>query len=89
VLKKENARGLPQLGGRPAELVQLDEPIVNRLPPGLLAQLDLPFRFALALASGVGLALLVDYLDPTVRGRDELETLGLSVVGAIPPDRDK
>ncbi|NJL56224.1 lipopolysaccharide biosynthesis protein, partial [bacterium] len=31
-----------------------------------------------------GLAFLVEYLDPTLRGRDELESLGLSVIGSVP-----
>ncbi|MCI0643542.1 MAG: hypothetical protein L0332_14640 [Chloroflexi bacterium] len=84
VLIEENASGLPQLGGQPAELVQLDQPVVNQIPAGLLNQLELPLRVALALGSGVGLALLAHYLDPTVRGREELEGMGLPVIGEIP-----
>jgi capsular polysaccharide biosynthesis protein len=84
VLIAENSAGLPQLGGVPAELVQLDEPIVNQVPAGIIDQLELPVRIAIALAAGIGLALFVDYVDPTVRDRKELETMGLEVVGAIP-----
>jgi capsular polysaccharide biosynthesis protein len=84
VLIAENFAGLPQLGGEPAELVQLDEPIVNRIPAGIIDQIELPVRIAIALAAGIGLALFVEYLDPTVRGRKELETMGFEVVGAIP-----
>lgn len=84
VLIEQNDLGLPQLGGEPAHLVQLDEPIVNRVSAGIVKQLDLPFRIVLALLAGVGLALLVEYLDPTIRDRRELETMGLSVIGAIP-----
>lgn len=84
VLIEENYQGLPQLGGKSAELVQLDQPVVNAIPPGLSRQLDLPFRLLLAIAAGFGLAFLVEYLDPTVRDRDDLESLGLSVVGEIP-----
>jgi len=84
VLIEENHKGLPQLGGVTADLVQLDQPIVNAIPAGLSSQLDLPFRLALALAAGFGLAFLVEYLDPTVRDRNDLETIGLSVVGEIP-----
>jgi capsular polysaccharide biosynthesis protein len=32
----------------------------------------------------LGLAFLVDYLDPTVRHRKELEEIGLPVMGEIP-----
>jgi capsular polysaccharide biosynthesis protein len=57
---------------------------VNQVSAGLLDQLQLPLRVGLALGAGAGLALLVDYLDPTVRGRKELEEMGLPVVGEIP-----
>jgi capsular polysaccharide biosynthesis protein len=84
VLINENNQGLPQLGGETAKLVQLDEPIVNRVSPGILNQLDLPFRIGLALAVGVVLALFVDYIDPTIKDGRELEAIGLTIVGAIP-----
>lgn len=84
VLIEENDKGLPQLGGEAAELVQLDPPIVNQVPPGITKQLELPLRIVLALIAGIGLAFLVDYLDPTVRERRELETIGLAVIGEIP-----
>ena len=84
VLINENNQGLPQLGGETAELVQLDEPIVNRVSPGILNQLDLPFRIGLAIAVGVLLALFVDYIDPTIKDGRELEAIGLEIIGAIP-----
>jgi capsular polysaccharide biosynthesis protein len=86
VLITENDRGLPQLGGEPAELVQLDQPIVNPIAPGIADQLQLPLRLGLALAAGLGLAFLVEYLDPTVRDRAELESLELPVLGVIPKE---
>ena len=84
VLLEANDLGLPQLGGEAADLVQMDQPIVNRIPPGITTQLQLPLRIVLAVAAGLGLALLVDYLDPTVRGRREVEALGISVMAEIP-----
>lgn len=84
ILTTQNADALPQLGDEPAALVQLDTPIVNQIAPGLRSQLDLPLRVALALGAGIGLAFLVEYLDPTVRGRDELERSGWVVLGEIP-----
>jgi capsular polysaccharide biosynthesis protein len=84
VLTEQNAVALPQLGGESALLVQLDEPIVNQVPAGLRAQLELPVRVALAVIAGVGLAFLVEYLDPTLRDRLELEALGLRLMGEIP-----
>jgi capsular polysaccharide biosynthesis protein len=84
VLVEENEVGLPQLGGETAELVQLDQPIINPVSAGLFDQLQLPLRVALAVGAGLGLAFLVDYLDPTVRERRELEAMGLPVMGEIP-----
>jgi hypothetical protein len=84
VLQEQNTNALPQLGEEPAILVPLDEPVVNALPPGIRSQLDLPLRVALALAAGLGLAFLVDYLDPTVRNRREVESIGIPILGEIP-----
>lgn len=84
VLVEQNEVGLPQLGGETAELVQLDEPIVNPISAGLFDQLQLPIRIVLAIGAGLGLAFLVDYLDPTVRDKKELEQMGLPVMGEIP-----
>ena len=83
VLQEQNSV-LPQLDGETAVLVQLDQPIVNQIPAGIRSQLDLPLRIFLALGAGVGLALLVEYLDPTIRERDEIAKLGLPIVGEIP-----
>ena len=47
-------------------------------------QLDLPLRVLLALAAGVGLAFLLDYLDRSVRERSDVEALGLPVLSEIP-----
>ena len=84
VLTTENAQALPQLGGETAVLTQLDQPVVSPLPAGISSQLDLPLRIILALLAGVFLALLVEYLDPTIRDREEAEGLGLQILGEIP-----
>lgn len=87
VMTEQNATALPQLGGEQAILTQLDEPVVNPISAGLRSQLDLPLRIVLALIAGVGLALLANYLDPTFRDREELESLGLPVIGVIPVEK--
>jgi capsular polysaccharide biosynthesis protein len=84
VLVEENHLGLPQLGGQPAVVNQLDQPVVNPSPAGMRSRLDLLIRVGLAVAAGLGLALMAEYLDPTLRTRAELEALGLSVLGEIP-----
>lgn len=84
VLTEQNDAALPQLGGETAVLVQLDPIVVNQIPAGIRSQLDWPLRAAIALAAGLGLALLVEYLDPSVRDKREIESLGLPVLGEIP-----
>ncbi len=84
VLSEQNADALPQLGGETAVVTQLDQPIVNPIGAGFRSQLDLPLRIVLALAAGLGLALLVEYLDPTVRDREDVEKTGLALLSEIP-----
>lgn len=86
VLSEQNADALPQLGGETAVLVLLDEPIVTPLPRSLSRLLDIPLRIAIGMAAGLGLALLVEYLDPTIRTRQEAEEIGFAVLGEIPKD---
>ncbi|MFW5692174.1 MAG: hypothetical protein ACOCX3_02360 [Chloroflexota bacterium] len=74
----------PQLGNVPAEVTILDEPRIAPAPPPLTDRFGPLLRLALAAVLGVGLAFLVEYLDPTLRDRDELERLGLPIVGSIP-----
>lgn len=84
VLIEQNSTALPQLGGETAVVVQQDLPVVNQIPAGIRSQLDLPLRILLALGAGIGLAFLVEYLDPTIRERDEIAKLGLPIMGEIP-----
>ncbi len=57
---------------------------VGEVGPGLRERLEFPLRLLLALAAGIALAFLADYLDDRVRGREDVERLGLRVVGEIP-----
>jgi len=83
VLQNRNQEAFP-FQGEPAVVVPLDDPVINQVPAGLRSTLDLPIRLALALGAGLGLAFLVDYLDPTVQTRKDLERLGFSVLAEIP-----
>lgn len=86
VLVEQNHEALPQLGGDPAIVTPLDSPVVNPIPAGIRSQLDLPLRLLIALAAGIGLALTVEYIDPTVRERRELEEIGYTVLAEIPAE---
>jgi capsular polysaccharide biosynthesis protein len=84
VLETDNAQAFPQLGPHGAVVTPLDKVVVAANAPDLRARLDLPLRVGLALLAGLALAFVVDYLDPTVRSRHEVEGLGLEVLGTVP-----
>ncbi len=87
VLEQRSADYFPQFGEGGLRVVALDEPAIGAVPPPLSARLEPLLRFGLGLAAGVALAFLVDYLDPTVRERREVEGLGLAVLAEVPRHR--
>jgi capsular polysaccharide biosynthesis protein len=87
-LTLNSAAYFPQLEGLEPAVRLLDQPAPVALPPGLRAQLLGPaVRLSLALIVGCTLALVWHYLDPTIRGAEELEALGLPVLTQIPRGR--
>ena len=85
VLQERSATFLGQLGTADADIRLIDPPVVVPAAQSLKERLDLPIRLFLALLAGVALTFLLDYLDDTVRDRAEVEAMGLSVLGEIPP----
>jgi hypothetical protein len=87
VLKEEAGELVGPLGeGRPV-LRLIDPPVVVPVGRGLRAKLDVPIRLGLALIAGVAGAFLIEALDRSVRGPDELEAMGISVLAQIPRRR--
>ena len=84
VLQSQNANVFPQLGGVPAQVLALDEPVVALAAPGWAVLLALPLRVLAGLGVGVLLAFGAHYLDPHLRTRSDAEQLGLTVLGQIP-----
>ena len=84
-LEMDGSQYFSQLGEDEARINLIDPPVVTVVPVGLRQRLDLPIRLALAVLAGIFLAFLVDYFDDTVREADELEAMGLAVLGTIPP----
>ena len=84
VLRERNARYFPQFADAPARIVPLDSLEVTEVPPPLTARIAPLLRLALGLAAGVGLAGLAEYLDRSLRTREDVEMLGLEVLGEIP-----
>lgn len=84
VLQERSAVYFPPLSAVGVQVVALDAVSVSPIPPPISARLDPLIRFALGAGAGVGLAFLVEYLDPTLRDRSEIEALGLAVLAEIP-----
>lgn len=84
-LTENGAAYFPQLAGLESPVRRLDDPYAAPVGPGLRAQLMGPaVRLGLALAVGAALALAWHYFDPTVQESQELEEMGIAVVGTLP-----
>jgi len=88
VMEEDSPKYLTQLG-TPGALIDIIDPPSppGENPPSLTRKLDLPVRLLLAFVAGIALAFLLDYLDAGVRGREELEAMGISVLAEIPRKR--
>lgn len=84
-LEEDNAKYFKQLGSEGAEVFVIDSPSVVPLGISLKDRLEIPIRVLLGLLAGVGIAFLLHYLDDNVHDPAELEALGISVLGRIPP----
>jgi len=87
VLRQESPAYFGRLGLEQPQITLFDGPGVSRVPPSLSQRLDLPVRLILALVAGVALCFLLDYLDDSLRGREELEALGIRVLAEVPRRR--
>ncbi len=84
VLTTRSQDYFPQLGGAPAQVELLDEPQIAPAPLPITDRFEPILRLGLAVLAGLGLAFLVEYLDPTLRSREELEALGVRVFATLP-----
>lgn len=84
VLQTRSADYFPQLGNTPAQVEILDTPVITASAPPLTNRLRPLLQIGVALIAGIGLAFLVEYLDPTLRRREQIESLNLPVLVSIP-----
>jgi capsular polysaccharide biosynthesis protein len=87
VLTTQTGTYFPQLGGQPAQVTILDRPEISASPPPITSRLGPLIQLALALLAGIGLAFVIEYLDPFLYRRDQLDALNLRVVAVIPKHR--
>jgi capsular polysaccharide biosynthesis protein len=83
-LTESSADFFGQFSAGEADIRLIDPPAIGEVGRPAREQLDLPLRVFLALAAGIALAFLLDYLDDSVRERADLERLGLDVLGEVP-----
>ncbi|MFQ6057655.1 MAG: YveK family protein [Anaerolineae bacterium] len=83
-LREESPKYFARLQAGAPQISVIDRPSVTPVGPSLRERLDLPLRLLLALLAGLGLAFLLDYLDDTLRDAEDVEALGLVVLGEIP-----
>ena len=76
-----------QLGTDNALVTILDEPQITPIGPNLRQRLDFPLRLLLTFLAGILLVFLLDYFDTAIRNRQEVEAIGLVVIGEIPRHR--
>ena len=80
VMQEKNKNVFPQLGGRNATVVPLDEPIVTLASPGITQYLEIFVRNTTGLVLGLLLVLCGHFFDPYIRNRSDVETLGIQVI---------
>jgi len=73
-----------QLGTNGAGVTLIDGPTVSVVGPSVRDRVELPLRVLLGFLVGVGIVFLLHYLDNSIRRADELEAIGLTVLGQIP-----
>ena len=83
-LPEEIALHLAQVGTSGVTASLIDPPVIGMVGSGLQEKLDLPIRLFLALAAGIVLAFVLDYLDDSMHSRKEVESQGLTVLAEIP-----
>jgi capsular polysaccharide biosynthesis protein len=83
-LTQSSADFFGQFSAQEADIRLIDPPAIGAVGRPAREQLDLLLRILLALAAGVALAFLLDYLDDSVRDRMDLERIGLEVLGEVP-----
>ena len=86
VLKTRNRDYFPQVGAAPASVTVLSEPVIVPAPPPLADRFGPVIRVGLGFLAGLALAFLAHTIDPMLRRREEVESLGLKVIGTLPRD---
>jgi capsular polysaccharide biosynthesis protein len=84
VLQTRSGEYFPQTAANPITVTPLDAIGVGEVAPSIMSRLKPFWPVAIGVVAGLALAFVVEYLDPTIRAREELEALGIEVLGVVP-----
>lgn len=87
VLQDRSEKFFGFLQAEDAVVQLIDGPHLGVAGRSLRERLDLPLRLIIALLAGVAIAFLWHYLEPFVRSRADLESVGIEVLAEIPKKR--
>ncbi|MBN2006171.1 MAG: hypothetical protein JXA21_22635 [Anaerolineae bacterium] len=80
--------GIGAIARRVDHITGIDDPRIIAISASIKSQLMGPaLRLILAAGVGLGLIFLAHFLDPMVRERDEIEQMGVPVMGSVPRRR--
>ena len=89
VLPDEIGKHFAQVGTGGVHASLIDPPSIGGVGASLREKMDIPIRLLLAIVAGIALAFILDYVDDSVRNRDELEDEGVTVLAEIPALRSR
>lgn len=84
VLETRSQSYFPQLGDTPANLTIINQAGINPAPSPLTDTFEPILQLGVAFFAGLILAGVVEYFDPTLRYRDEVEAQGFKILSSIP-----
>lgn len=88
VLEKNGSSFFAQLSKDNAAIVMIDTPVAVPQVSGMRSNLEIALRTSLGLIVGLGIILLLDYFDTSMRNASEVERiLGVPVLGEIPAEK--
>ena len=87
VLSSRNHSYFPQFGGEAAQVTLLESPAIAAAPPTLPSRFAPFVRLGVALLIGLAIALVTEFIDPTIYHQDDVRRLGMPLLGSIPKER--
>jgi capsular polysaccharide biosynthesis protein len=84
VLQHRSQAYFPQFGTTGVVVTPMDAIDIAPQPAALSSRLAPLVRLLIGLVAGLALAFLAEYLDPTIRSRDDASALELPVIAEIP-----